>query len=581
MNAAARASGPQASMPSASSPYASFWMAGFEGADHVNAHAEPLDLVRATGHLDLLEDDYRRVAALGLRTIRESIGWRLTEVGPGGAGRARFDFDRPLRFADAANRHGLQIMWTLMHYGFPPGADLFSDDFDERFADFAGAAARALKPLSDRPPVFTPINEISFLAWAIAGSNFIHPYAHESSRRQRAGEPPRDVGWEAKWRLIRASLRAMKAISAEDPRARFLHVEPLTHIVPPPQAPHLAARADEIGRYQWQAWDMLSGDLMPELGGTPAALDLLGVNYYHNCQWEMDTGQRLEWHLSDPRRVSMSSLLRKVAKRFDKPIVIAETSHVGSGRALWMQDVGREIGRAMTLGVDIQGVCLYPVVDRPDWNDLAHWHNSGLFDNRPAGAPAAIERHHHLGYTKSLLRAQRELASTAVARHPEPHLLVVSDERWQDASRSSPHLLQLARRHPVVFVEAAVAGEATYLERLTPCAGVEVLRPHARVDAATASIATEAAVAALLETYLAENLIDDYLVWYRTNTDRPMRLTPAPRAVFEPGLVADVSRAEDGAGRVVPLGLVRHLPGSDPGREPHLAEPAEQQSRAA
>ena len=35
---------------------------------------------------------------------------------------------------------------------------------------------------------------------------------------------------------------------------------------------------------------MLEGKLLPELGGSPAALDLIGVNYYHNCQWEMGAG---------------------------------------------------------------------------------------------------------------------------------------------------------------------------------------------------------------------------------------------------------------------------------------------------
>ena len=31
-------------------------------------------------------------------------------------------------------------------------------------------------------------------------------------------------------------------------------------------------------------------------------------------------------------------------------------------------------------GVPVEGVCLYPVIDRPDWEDANHWHNSGLFD---------------------------------------------------------------------------------------------------------------------------------------------------------------------------------------------------------
>ncbi|MDQ6628793.1 MAG: hypothetical protein M3Z29_10145, partial [Pseudomonadota bacterium] len=327
-------------------PYASFWMAGFEGADHINCHAEPQDLVRTTGHLAHLDEDYARVAALGLRTIRESVGWRLaepTEAAAGSVPSSRFDLTRTLASVDAANRHGLQVLWTLMHYGIPAGVDVFADDFAERFADFAAAAARALRGRTDRAPVYTPINEISFLAWAIAETNFIHPYRHESQQRQRGDGPRHDVGWEAKWRLIRASLRAMAAIRAEDPRARFLHVEPLIHVVPTLQAPHLGWRAEEIASYQWQAWDMLAGTLLPELGGSAEALDLLGVNYYHNCQWEMETGRRLEWHLDDPRRVSLSSLLRKASKRYGRPLVIAETSHVGVGRPRWLDHVAEQV----------------------------------------------------------------------------------------------------------------------------------------------------------------------------------------------------------------------------------------------
>ena len=507
----------------AANPYASFWMAGFEGADHINAHDQPQDLVRTTGHLGQLESDYRRVASLGLRTIRESIGWRLAEpsrLSGGGPGAAtRFNFNRTLRFTDAANRQSLQVMWTLMHYGFAPGVDLFAEDFAERFADFAAAAARTLKGASDRAPVYTPINEISFLAWAIAETNFIHPYTRESSHRLCAGRPGHDVGWEAKWRLVRAALLAMKAVLAEDSRARFLHVEPLTHVVPPPYAPHLAARADEISRYQWQAWDMLSGDLLPELGGTPAALDLLGVNYYHNCQWELETGQRLEWHLGDPRRVSMSSLLRKVSKRFDRPILIAETSHVGSGRALWMKDVGREVEQAMACGVRIQGVCIYPVVDRPDWNNATHWHNSGLFDNANAQVhPDAIERRLHLGYAKSLRRAQERVKSARIADRPARHLLVFSAERWGTIEpQARERFVSLTRRYQVVFLEEPVdTHEAAYLVRLTPSPGLEVLRPHTPIDAEGRHDEQFATLGTMVQSYLTENLIDGYIAWFRT-----------------------------------------------------------------
>ena len=120
-------------------PYASFWMAGFEGADHVNAHGEPQDLVRLTGHLAQLDDDYRRVAALGLGTIRESVGWRLPSrararrtghiaahdsISPGPCLRRCSETEWPA------------VMWTLDALRFAR-RDVFADDFPERFADFA------------------------------------------------------------------------------------------------------------------------------------------------------------------------------------------------------------------------------------------------------------------------------------------------------------------------------------------------------------------------------------------------------------------------------------------------------------
>jgi UDP-galactopyranose mutase len=34
------------------------------------------------------------------------------------------------------------------------------------------------------------------------------------------------------------------------------------------------------------------------------------------------------------------------------------------------------------MGVPMEGVCIYPIIDRPDWEDPNHCHNSGLWDLR-------------------------------------------------------------------------------------------------------------------------------------------------------------------------------------------------------
>jgi beta-glucosidase/6-phospho-beta-glucosidase/beta-galactosidase len=412
------------------SPFRSFWGAGFEGADHVNGLGAPLDMVRAHGHDELLEGDYRRVAGMGLRTIRESVGWRLSESGAAGTG--RFDFSRAQRRAEAAQRHGLQVLWTLMHYGTPAAVSILDPSFVARFADFAAAAARALHPWSDGPRVYTPINEISFLTWAVTQTNLVHPYRGQPVPGDDGQAVRLRLGRTVKSNLVAGALRAIAAIRAEDPTARFLHVEPLLNIVAPADAPHRAARAAKQNAYQWQAWDMLSGRLRPHLGGRPDALDLIGINYYHDNQFEHEGG-RLDWHLRDPRRLPLASLLRGVWMRYGRPLMLAETSHVGSGRAAWLNDIADEVATARHAGIPVEGVCLYPVIDRPDWNDPAHWHRSGLWDVDAAckGGAVPFRRRLHRAYAKALRQAQRRLPGReAVRAHAgaTPHAAVQAAE---------------------------------------------------------------------------------------------------------------------------------------------------------
>lgn len=384
-----------------SPPFQSFWMGGFEGADHLNSRGEPLDLVKVSGHLDHLEIDYAQMQAWHLTTVRESVGWRLSESN------GLFDFSRARRFAQVARNHGIQILWTLMHYGTPPDVSLLDDSFCERFATFAAAAAATLGELSDEPPIYTPINEMSFLAWAASQTRLIHPYGPAVEKLDGATMAD---GFQIKCRLAKATLMAMEAIRQVDARARFMHVEPIVHVVAPEGRPDLQELAEEVRSYQWQTWDILSGRMMPELGGHPHAIDLIGVNHYHNGQWEVLTEKRLHWHLKDPRRRRFSSMLEEVWRRYHRPIVISETSHIGVGRAEWLDEMASEARLAVKHGVPVKGMCLYPIVDRPDWDDADHWHNSGLWDHAPeaTGTPR-WPRRIDLSYAKALHQWQSRM----------------------------------------------------------------------------------------------------------------------------------------------------------------------------
>lgn len=393
-------------------PFRSFWMGGYEGADHINGRGDALDMVRATGHDRFLTPDYRAARQLGLRCVRESIGWRLTERGP-----AHWDFSRAERMARAARRHGVQVLWTLMHYGVPPDLTLLDDALIARFARFAGAAARALAPLCPGPRFYTPINEISFLAWAASSSDAMGPAGNVSAgAHPDAVADSRVSGYDVKRRLVRAALAGMASIRDADPQARFLHIDPVVHVAAATDSDEHQALAARIASYQWQAFDMLAGRMDPELGGQPEALDWIGVNHYHTSQWEVPTEKRLAWHLGDPRRQPLSALLRQVWQRYGRPVLVAETGHIGRGRADWLDDIAREARRALDAGVLLGGVCLYPLLDRPDWHEPARWHRSGLWHVTRDEQGAASGRRPVRPYARMLAAWQRDAAASIYVR---------------------------------------------------------------------------------------------------------------------------------------------------------------------
>jgi hypothetical protein len=156
---------------------------------------------------------------------------------------------------------------------------------------------------------------------------------------------------------------------------------------------------------------MLSGHVAPGLGGHPRYLDLMGVNFYAPNQWEHPGGRKLMWdgRPLDDRWRPLRLLLQDTWKRYHRPLFLAETSHYGVGRAPWLAEVAHEVCQARLAGVPVEGVCLYPILDRHDWDDPGHWHNSGLWDLQSHGV--GYERVLNTVYAAEFERARQLLAS--------------------------------------------------------------------------------------------------------------------------------------------------------------------------
>jgi beta-glucosidase/6-phospho-beta-glucosidase/beta-galactosidase len=378
--------------------FASFWMAGFESACHITRQGVRLDMIAATQHDRFVREDYARLVDVGIRSVRDTVRWHLVERSPGA-----YDFSSMDPMIDAAREEGVQIVWDLCHYGWPDDLDIYAPAFVDRFARFCRAVAVHVRDSSAEVPLYTPINEISFFAWAAGEVGWFFPYGK--------GRAP-----ELKRQLIRACVAGIEAVWSVEPRARIVTVEPLIHVVPPRGHPEFAAEAAAYENSQFEAWDMLSGAMAPELGGDPKYLDVLGVNFYHDNQWEHPGGEKIAWHIHprDPRWVPFHTLLRAPYERYRRPIFIAETSHVGSGRAEWIRELTGEIALAIEGGTPLEGVCLYPIIDRFEWEDPTHWHNSGLWDFA-LDEDGTYVRVINEPYAAELRRSQARLAKYAPA----------------------------------------------------------------------------------------------------------------------------------------------------------------------
>ena len=315
---------------------------------------------------------------MGMHTARDSLRWHLIETSPGA-----FDFSSALPMIRAARESGIQVIWDLMHYGWPDDLDILSPEFIHRFAAFARAAAGILQEETQGAPIICPINEISFFSWAAGEVAYFYPFLN------RRGE-------EVKEQMIRAAIAAMEAIWEVAPDARFVHCDPLIHVTAHPKRPHQKAAAERHRRSQFQSWDMISGRRKAHLGGHPKYLDIIGANYYIHNQWIHGGGPNSLLPPKHELHRPIWEILQEIHARYQRPIFIAETGIEAEERPAWLRYISNQAREAIHNGVPISGLCLYPICNHPGWDDERHCHN-GLWDyadeagGREIFAPLEIE----------------------------------------------------------------------------------------------------------------------------------------------------------------------------------------------
>lgn len=344
------------------STFQSFFIGGYECADHINRSGERVNLLKETEHDLRVREDYRDLLAIGINTVREGICWSAVETAP-----YLFDFTEVRNRIQAADEQGIQIIWDLCHFGYPDGIYPTHPHFHLRFIALCEAFALFHKSATTQQLFVVPINEISFLSWHSGDVRGTVPFAV-------------NCGWDIKYHLCKAAVLGISMLKNIDPDCRIVLVEPLIKIHPGYETN--MEHIENLNGHQFQAMDIIAGRMCPELGGREEYLDILGFNYYWNSQWDHGIGS-LPWPEAEyeiPRRTGIADLLEMAHARYGKPLFLSETGHFGIGRAPWMDEVTNECIKALGRGIPLLGACIYPVTDRPDWDDLSIYHDCGIWD---------------------------------------------------------------------------------------------------------------------------------------------------------------------------------------------------------
>jgi beta-glucosidase/6-phospho-beta-glucosidase/beta-galactosidase len=271
----------------------------------------------------------------------------------------------------------IQQIWDLNHFDYPEYIDPFSTQFTNQFAEYARKCISLIRKYQPNTIFIAPINEISFFAWIGADIGNWAPFTKG-----------KDNGFAFKKQLVKAAIEAMKAIREEDHDVKFIHIDPfMRRKARMPIGKSARKHVEEFNNIiRYEAWDLLSGKKMPELGGDKKYMDFIGVNYYfHNQEWVISPKKKgghiqhraMAWNSKD--RVSFADMLNDVYKRYECPLIVTETGSYGKKRQAWWERIFKEVDEAIKRNIPIYGVCAYPVLDRPSWEHFL-LPQSGLWD---------------------------------------------------------------------------------------------------------------------------------------------------------------------------------------------------------
>lgn len=332
-----------------------------------------LDEYELMGHYEHWREDLSLARELGLRSMRWGIPWYKVEPE-----RGKFDWswtDQVIPFMVEDLK--LLPVIDLMHYGCPfwLEREFANKDYPKHVAAYAAAFGERYKGLISW---YTPLNEPIINSLMCGMRGLWAPYLKG------------DKGYiRIMLQLARGIIRTVKALKEIDPAAVMVHVEAtgLTRTV----REDLTALAREEQFRGYLCYDLISGrlthdhllfswlvrngaspDALDEIGRNPIDIDVLGLNFYP--QWStkllhIDKRGRLAFSEIEPEGDGFKELITHYYERYNVPIMITETSAVGSDdiRQRWLRSSVSMIRDLRAESVPVIGYTWFPLFTMIDW----------------------------------------------------------------------------------------------------------------------------------------------------------------------------------------------------------------------
>lgn len=351
------------------------WAAGIEDTfvPQTRPGHRALDEYELIGHYTHWREDLALASEVGLQALRWGVPWYRVEPEPG-----KFDWrwiDQVLPYM--VEELKITPIIDLMHYGCPfwLEREFANKNYPHYVARYAAAFAERYKSLIKW---YTPLNEPIINALMCGMRGLWAPYLK--------GER----GYiKIMMQLAKGIVRTVSAIKEIDADSIMVHVEAtgLTRTI----REDLVSLAREEQHRGYLCYDLISGRLtgdhllfswlirngaspddLAELQNNKIKLDVLGMNFYP--QWStkqlfLDNRGRVAFRDTEHEGTGFAELITDYYKRYEVPIMITETSAVGSDdiRSRWLESSTATIKDLRAAGIPVIGYTWFPFFTMIDW----------------------------------------------------------------------------------------------------------------------------------------------------------------------------------------------------------------------